>query len=116
MSKFFTSLLLIIACYGAPAIAGPGHDHNHGHSHGPISAEKAGKKAIEKVAQLVDRKKIDSSWAKIKPTSIEKKEYAKGPEWVVTFNNPKISNPEKQTLYLFYSLDGHYIATNYTGN
>ena len=50
-----------------------------------------------------------------KPAKAEKKTFAKGPEWVVSFNNDKIKNKTKQTLYIFYSLNGHYIAANYTG-
>ena len=100
-----------------PAIAGSGHDHSdgHGHSHGPVSADVASGKAMKKVEKLAKAGKIDQSWSGIQPVSIEQKTYAKGPEWVVTFKNDEVSDASKQTLYLFYSLSGHYIAANYTG-
>ena len=98
--------------------AGPGHDHDHGHGHdhGPVTADAAASKAQRKVRQLVRIGKIDSSWADVKPDGVEQKTYSQGPEWVITFKNSKVADESKQTLYLFYSLDGHYIAANYTGN
>ncbi|MDH5377166.1 MAG: DUF6488 family protein, partial [Gammaproteobacteria bacterium] len=60
--------------------------------------------------------KIEESWAGTKPATVEKKTFSQGPEWVVSFSNKKVADASKQTLYMFYSLDGHYIAANYTGN
>ena len=98
------------------AVAGPGHEDGHSHSQGPISKNEVIKRATEKVINLAGKGKIDESWDKVKASSVEQKSYAKGPEWLIIFNNEKIMDPKKQTLYLFYTLDGHYIAANYTGN
>lgn len=111
IAVLFSSLL-----FAAPLMAGAGHDHDHGHSHGPVSSDEAVKKASKRLGQLVDAGKIDESWSVAKTASVEKKTYANGLEWVVSFVNDKISDASKQTLYIFYSLDGHYIAANYTGN
>lgn len=110
----FSSSLLI----GASLMAGPGHEHDSsgGHMHGPISSDSAVSKALKKVSQMVGEGKIDASWSGIKAANVEQKTYSKGPEWVITFKNGKIKDSSKQTLYLFFSLDGHYIAANYTGN
>ena len=101
-----------------PLVAGPGHEHGPGggHSHGPISAEAASKKAKKRIKQFISAGKIDASWANVKVASAKQKTYSKGPEWVVTFKNEKITDAKKQTLYFFYTLDGHYIAANFTGN
>ena len=115
MRKLTVIFAFCMGLFVTPAMAGPGHDHGHGHADGPVSAEVVSDKAMKKVAQLVKKGKIDASWSGVQPASIEQKTYAKGPEWVVTFNNEKVSDASKQTLYLFYSLDGHYIAANYTG-
>ena len=64
---------------------------------------------------LVNKGVIDKSWKGTKPVKAEKKAFAKGPEWVVSFKNDKVKDKTKQTLYIFYSLDGHYIAANYSG-
>lgn len=114
MRQLTTTVLLCSALFATPVFSGPGHEH--GHSHGPVSSNVAAKKATKKLAQLVKAGKIDASWKSIKPASVEQKEYAKGPEWVIIFNNEKLSDSSKKTLYMFFSLDGRYIAANYTGN
>lgn len=118
MKALATTLTLSLLLFGAPVIAGPGHDHDQdgGHSHGPISSDDAISKASKKVAQLAESGKIESTWAQVKATGAEQKTFSKGPEWVVSFKNDKASDTSKQMLYLFFSLDGHYIAANYTGN
>ncbi len=113
MKTLATALSLSFLLFAVPVMAGS--DHDHGHSHGPISSNEAINKATKKVQKLANVGKIDSSWSKTIAASAEQKEYSKGPEWVVTFKNDKISNSSKQTLYLFFSLDGSYIAANYTG-
>ena len=117
MKNLVTTLLLSLL-FSTPVIAGPGHDHSHGHSHshGPVSSDEAAIRALKKVKQFANAGKIDASWSEAKAASVEQKIYAKGPEWVITFKNDKARDAEKQTLYLFFSLDGHYIAANYTGN
>ena len=114
MSKFITAICMTLALFSTPAFAGGGHDH--GHSHGPVKAEVAVQKAKDKIAALVKSEKIAASWGAIEPESVVQKTYSKGPEWLVTFKNIKEKDASKQTLYMFYSLDGHYIAANYTGN
>lgn len=115
MRKSTSALTLCLALFGTPVLAGAGHDHGHGHSHGPVSSDAAAEKAVKKVEQLAQAGKIDPSWAGAKPSSVEQKNYANGPEWVVTFRNDKVADTSKHALYLFFSLDGHYIAANYTG-
>ena len=96
-------------------LAGAGHDHGHGHSHGPVSVDVVVAKAVKKVKQLANTKKIDASWTSAKSTGVEKKTFGKGLEWVVSFKNVKVKDATKQSLYVFFTLDGHYIAANYTG-
>jgi len=114
--SIFIFITTLLAC--PPAIAGPDHEHGHEHKHAskPVSSAVAIENATTKVQQLVKTGKIDSTWSGIKANKAEQKTYEKGPEWVVTFNNKKLSDKSKQTLYLFFTLSGHYIAANYTGN
>ncbi len=93
----------------APAFAGPGHSHD------PITKEQAAAKAAKKRDQLVKAGKLDKSWSGVAASGVEQKTYAKGPEWVVTFRNEAAADPAKRTLYIFYALDGHYLAANFTG-
>ncbi len=109
---FITSLLFF-----GNSVAGEGHEHDSdgGHSHGEISSEKVTEKALAKVQQLIQKGKIEDSWAEVKASQVEQKTYGKGPEWVVTFNNDQATDANKRSLYLFFSLSGHYIAANHTG-
>ncbi len=112
---FRASLLTLIFLFGQTALAGPGHGHSHDHDHGPITSEQAVSKATKHVQKLIKNKKIDSSWSVVKSKSVEEKSYGHGPEWVVTFENQSIEDPEKQTLYVFYTINGKYLASNFTG-
>lgn len=113
-----TTLVLSCLLFGAPVMAGSGHSHDEdgGHALGPVSSEEAENRATKKMEQLANAGKIDSNWSGTKATRVEQKTYAKGPEYVITFKNDNVTDKTKQTLYLFFSPDGHYIAANYSGN
>ena len=122
--KLFTTTIVLLAslAFSLSAHAGTGHTHdkdgghsNQGHAHGPISNKKAVTKGIAKVKFLAKRGTVDKSWAAVTQGSAEKKTFNSKPEWVVMFKNEKIKDKSKQKLYIFFSLDGHYIAANYTG-
>lgn len=119
MKNLITALFLSSLMFSTPVIAGSGHDHDedggHSHAHKTISGDEAIIKASQKVEQLVKKGKLEASWADIKAASVEQKEYAKGPEWLVIFKNDKASDMKKRTLYMFFSMDGHYVAANFTG-
>lgn len=122
MKNLLTGFLVASLFVFGSANAGSGHSHdkdgghsNHGHSHGEMSAEKAKMKATRTKQNLVGRGVIDQSWLSVKAAKAEKKSFSKGEEWVVSFKNDEITDKSKQVLYIFYSLNGHYIAANYTG-
>jgi hypothetical protein len=104
---------LVLSFFSLTAMAGTGHDH--GHSHDPVTQSRAEEIATKNVARLADNDKIDSSWKSSKATKSEKKDFSGHMEWVVVFKNENISDPAKQTLYIFLGLGGEYIAANYTG-
>jgi len=99
------------------SIAGPGHghSHDHGHSHGVAKQETVLAKSKQKINQLIEKKKLDASWGIMQHSTMEKKTYKHGTEWIITYENKGIEDKTKQTLYMFYSLNGHYIAANFTG-
>lgn len=115
MRNIIFSILMLLSFGVSQAIAGSGHDHGHGHSHGPVTEAEAVKRATQKVGQLAKAGKIDPTWATVTYSTVQQKSYGQGPEWVVTFNNDKVADSSKQTLYLFYTLSGNYLAANYTG-
>ena len=64
---------------------------------------------------MVDKGNIDKSWMSIGIAKSEQKEFSGHNEWVILFKNTNISDSSKQTLYIFLSLTGEYIAANYSG-
>lgn len=123
MSKLISiSVLMMSMAFAAPVMAGEGHSHdkdgghsNHGHAHGPITAEQAGVKAKRIIGNLIKKGVIENSWASAQPLTTEKKTFKNQEEWVVAFKNDQVKDAAKQSLYIFFSLDGHYLAANYTG-
>lgn len=112
MRNISTVLLVSSLLFVSPVMAGAGHDHGSGgHSHGAISGGEIIKKATVKVKSLVESGKLEKSWADVKADGASTKD----DEWVVTYKNDKASDATKRTLYMFFSLDGAYIATNFTG-
>ena len=109
MRNLIVTALLGLTMISAAAFAGPGHSHE------PVSKEVAAGMAAEKRGQLVKSGKLDKIWSGVAVSGIELKTFAKGPEWVITFRNNAVADPAKRTLYLFYSLDGHYLASNFLG-
>jgi len=88
---------------------------DHGHAHEPVTDSSLSKSAAKKITQLANEGKIERSWLGLEPSSISKKDYINGPEWVVSFKNAEISDSSKNNLYVFYDLNGHYIAANHSG-
>lgn len=86
-----------------------------GHSHAPVAKEAVTEMAKKKRDQLVKSGKIDKSWSGATVAAVEQKTFKKAPEWVVSFRNDAVSDEAKRTLYMFYALDGHYLASNFTG-
>jgi uncharacterized protein DUF6488 len=104
----------ILSLFTLSAMAGS--DHDHGHSHTPADQATATTNATKVVVALANKNKLDKSWASIIASSVEKKVYNGTPEWVAVFVNDKITDPAKRKLFVFLTLNGEYIATNFTGN
>ena len=117
MRKISSALIVSSLLLASPAMAGTGHEHGPGgsHSHGPITSEAAVKKAEKQVRTLIGKGKLDQSWADAKLVESRQKDFGKGPEWVVSIRNEKEKDASKQTLYVFYTQNGSYLASNFTG-
>lgn len=117
--KNLSTALFLSLFMTTPVMASGGHSHGpdggHSQSHGPVSSEEAINRASNKVNQLASAGVIDASWSGVTASSVEQKTFASASEWVIAFKNDKVKDSAKQSLYLFFSLDGHYIAANYSG-
>jgi len=112
LTKIVFSLFLLFVSH---AYAGSGHDHGHGHSHDQVSQETAEGIAKESVRRLVQKDSIEKSWSTVSVKNAEQKEFGGHKEWVIVFNNEDATNPKERTLYIFLTLEGEYVAANYTG-
>ncbi|MEN8303076.1 MAG: DUF6488 family protein [Campylobacterota bacterium] len=98
-----------------------GHNHgSHGHSHETlhksVSNTTVKKTAIKEVKRLALEKRIPKSWKSVPVAKIGKAHHGNTNDWVVGFENPKIKDKTKQTLYIFVSIHGQITGANYTGN
>ena len=115
MKKSLIATIVLSAAAWAPvAYADKGSSC---HFHGAKAATESVVRgcADQRKQALVTAGKLDASWSAVKPESVEAVEGKKGKEWKLTFKNPAVVDPSKQTLYMFYSLPGNFIAANFTG-
>ena len=106
----------LLSLFSAATMAGSGDDHGHSHSSTPVDQATAKTRAGKVVAMLVETEKLDESWGSLTPRSVEEKIFNVNPEWVVVFVNDKITDTDKRKLHVFLTLEGDYIAANFTGN
>jgi hypothetical protein len=65
---------------------------------------------------MITREILDESWRNLRPASSQLRRRGVDMEWVVTFQNPSVSNPAHRTLYVILAPYGEYIAANFTDN
>ena len=111
--------LSLTTVYGA-GHSHDGHNHsNHGHNYDALKKEidntSVKKIAIQEVKRLALEKKISKSWKSIPISKIGKTYYSDTNDWIVGFDNLKIKDKRKQTLYIFVSVHGKVTGANYTG-
>ena len=99
---------------GTSALAGGGGSC-HFHGNAPIKEAVIVGCATDRKDSLAGNGKIDGSWKTVKLEKAETVEGKNMKEWKLTFKNPAEKDASKQTLYMFYSLTGNFIAANFTG-
>ena len=115
MNKLLTTLLATAGLMvSLPALAGDSEDcHFHGSK---AATQQVVASCAEKRQQaLISGGKIDKSWQAIKPASFEQVDGQRGKEWKVTFNDPAAADKAKETLFMFFTQQGNFIAANFTG-
>ena len=126
--KLIKATVVTLALSSTTIYAGSGHSHEEhspkGHDHSrcyqtlknEVSKETIEKAAKQKVQSLVAEKKIPKSWKSVPISKIGKTHYGDTDDWVVGFDNMKIKNKKRRTLYIFVSVRGEIRGANYTGN
>ena len=106
-------LSLTLFLFPLSTFAGSGHDH--GAPSEPVTQQQAEQTANQIVATFVDKGTIEKSWSSAKVEKAQQKQFGDSLEWVISYKNESVSDPEKRTLYIFMSLAGQYLAANYSG-
>jgi hypothetical protein len=106
-------LLALAVTFAAATPAGAHPDHDMYMQENPrLMALGSASYVVE---QMVEREAIPESWRGIEPSSALLRQRNGATEWVVTFRNEAIANPNQRTLYVMLTQTGVYIAANYTG-
>ena len=109
-----TAAILAVTWLGQPALASEGGScHFHGGK--PAAEATVLGCAQQRKEALVKAGKIDPSWQTIKHDKVEAVDGKKGKEWKVTFKDPAAKDKSKETLYIFFTAPGNFIAANFTG-
>ena len=115
MKKLFATLCAATGfAFVAPAFAG-GAEECHFHGKQAASQETVAGCALKRQQALIASGKIDKSWEAIKPANFEQVDGQKGKEWKVTFKNPSAADKTKENLFMFFTVQGNFIAANFTG-
>ena len=109
-SAFAASLLASTGAYaGADASC-------HFHGSKPASETTLIQCATQYKDKLVEGGKLEKSWQAVsKVDKLEQIDGKRSKEWKLSFRNPGAADKTKDTLYLFYTLPGNFIAANHTG-
>lgn len=114
-TAFFTVLLIAFAPLNEEARADAGGKcHFHG-------KKEASEETIIRCAEyhrerLSKKGSIDKIWTSLTHESVEKVVGPKGKqEWRVVFTQPTPTDDAKKKLYMFFALNGNFLAANHTG-
>ncbi len=77
---------------------------------GECSVEQIKSAVPNAIPYLQKWKKIDAAWSSATIGDVQKKQFKKGPEWVVT-----LLDSAQQKRYVFFTLDGFVTGSNSTG-
>lgn len=115
MKKLLSTLVALagLSLSGQVLASGEGDCHFHGGA--LVKQETVTDCAVKRQRALIANGKIDKTWQAIKPASPEQVEGQRGKEWKVAFKDAAAADKSKETLYMFFTLQGNFIAANFTG-
>ena len=101
----------------APPVLAGGSSRCHFHGSKPATEETVLRCADMHKARLIENGKIESAWASVKHESVQQIDAKEGKkEWKVTFKDAAAKDKTKETLFMFFSVTGNFLASNFTGN
>lgn len=115
--KSTLNALAFVATLFASTAAFAGADGScHFHGSKPAAEATVVQCATRYKDKLVESGKLEKSWQAVsKVDKLEQIDGKRSKEWKLSFKNPAAADKTKDTLYLFYTLPGNFIAANHTG-
>ncbi len=115
MKHLFTIATFVTTFAMTPA-AFAGEDSScHFHGSKPAAESTVIGCANQRRDALVKSGKLTASWQTIKHDQIALVDGQKGKEWKVSFKDAAAQDKTKETLYMFFTVSGNFIAANHTG-
>ncbi|MEN9529582.1 MAG: hypothetical protein RI932_1455 [Pseudomonadota bacterium] len=120
MSNFLLNILIFavlnffLASHSVAIADAGGSCHFHGR-------KEANEETIIRCAayhrnRLAKKGTIDSIWTSLNHESLDKVTSPKGrPEWRVVYTHSAATDESKKKLFMFFSLNGNFVAANHTG-
>lgn len=108
------SAALSTAFWAPTAWADPGSSC-HFHGKNPAAEATISGCAVQRKDALIKSGKLPPAWSTAKPQTIDVVDGKKGKEWKVTFKDAAAKDKSKETLYMFFTPPGNFIAANFTG-
>lgn len=115
MKTIFTTAALLASLFTAPAALADKGSSCHFHGSKPATEAVVSDCAQQRKAALIKAGKLEATWQAAPQDKAELVDGKKGKEWKVSFKNPAAADAAKQTLYIFFSQPGNFIAANHTG-
>ncbi len=115
MKKILAAIVWLASVSISPVVMADAGAQCHFHGRKPAKEATVVQCGNQQKDGLVETGRLDASWRNVKLDTIDQIDGKKGKEWRLIYKNPAVTDPSKQTLYLFFSLPGNYIAANYTG-
>ncbi len=118
MKKFitFASTAAALFCATAPVTALAGADSScHFHGNKPAAESVVLDCADKRKTALLSNGKLASNWQPIKHDKAELIDGKNGKEWKVTYKNTQAKDTDQQTLFMFFTPSGNFVAANFTG-
>lgn len=115
MNNHLIASLAICTALWAPASWADAGRGCHFHGKKPAAEATVSGCATQRKDALVKAGKLDASWLGLKQDKIESVDGKKGKEWRVSFRNPAATDKTRDTLYMFFTPPGNFIAANFTG-
>lgn len=101
--------------HASPAVWADVGGSCHFHGSKPAEASTVAGCAAQRKEALVKSGKLEPSWRTVAHDKVETIDGKKGKEWRVTFRDPAAKDKARETLTMFFTLPGNFIAANFDG-